>query len=182
MTWWSKSRDWRSIQSRKLVRVASRENEVWMLVFIFDVVMSWYMVVGKMNQAWSKRKRSPNDMIFVNDVIKGNKLFLYALLHGFHEQEVSLGERLLLDVFRIYLYVKESYHVYRNSSWVYVNVNKSTKSWRSPSKTIHNPPRSLQAKKRKNSSCRLQYELKCIIKSHVGLGVTSVHPLKSAQI
>lgn len=30
-----------------------------------------------------------NDMIFVNGVIKENKLFLYALLHGFHKQEVS---------------------------------------------------------------------------------------------
>jgi len=57
-----------------------------------------------------------NDMIFVNNVIKIKKLFLYALLHWFHEQEVSLDERLVLDVFRIYLYVKESDHVYRNSS------------------------------------------------------------------
>jgi len=43
-----------------------------------------------------------NDMIFVNAVIKENTFILYALLDGFHEQEVSLGQRLLLDVFRIY--------------------------------------------------------------------------------
>jgi len=41
-------------------------------------------------------------MIFVNDVIKENKFIFDALLHGFHEQEVSLGQRLILDVFRIY--------------------------------------------------------------------------------
>lgn len=30
-----------------------------------------------------------NDLIFENDVIKENKFILYALVHGFHEQEVS---------------------------------------------------------------------------------------------
>jgi len=49
-------------------------------------------------------------MIFVFDVIKGNKLVFVILLHGFHEQEVSLGKILLLDVFRIYFSVKESCH------------------------------------------------------------------------
>lgn len=52
MTWWSIPRDWRSIQSRKLLKVALRENKVCILLFVFDVVISWYMLVGKMDWQW----------------------------------------------------------------------------------------------------------------------------------
>jgi len=52
-------------------------------------------------------------MTNVNDVIKENKIiFMYALLHGFHEKEVSfIGQILLLDFFRICHNFKDSSHV-----------------------------------------------------------------------
>lgn len=53
---------------------------------------------------------------------------------------MSLGEILVLYVFRIYFCVKESCYVYRNSSWLYVNIIKSTKVCRNRPMTKHNPP------------------------------------------
>lgn len=62
MTWWRRSRDWRSIQSRKLLKEAWRNNEVWILVFVWYCnVMSygcryhWSSMIKRENISSSKR-------------------------------------------------------------------------------------------------------------------------------